>query len=373
MKIGLIVNPIAGMGGRVGLKGTDGQDILEQAISKGAVPEASLKTKKALTKLVSLGDDVELVTYPLDMGENPVKEAGLSPKVIEIEKSTLLGKTTPEDTVKGAQKLLEYGVDLLIFSGGDGTARNIYDAIGTKIPTIGIPAGVKIHSAVFGTSPDRAGELVLEYCKGNKVPVREREVMDIDEKAFRAGRVSAELHGYLQVPEREGLVQSLKSSGGPGEGVATTHIADHVIAYMKKDTYYLIGPGTTTRRIMERLGLDYTLLGVDIVYNNELICKDAGEREILDIILGKNAHIVVTIIGGQGYIFGRGNQQFSPSVLKEVKKRNITVIAPQEKLASLGGESLLIDTGDSDINHYLSGYYRVVVGYEREIMYPAKG
>ncbi len=367
------MNPIAGMGGRVGLKGTDGPDVLQQALEKGAVPEAPQKAEYALKQLLPLKDQIELLTFSGDMGGRPAERVGLSPRIVGTIKNGIgPGGTSPEDTMDCARTLRDLSVDLLLFAGGDGTARNVYDAIGLELPVIGIPAGVKIHSAVFGTTPDKAGELALAYLKGGSVAVREREVMDIDEEAFRAGRVSAALHGYLRVPEREGLVQSLKSASSPGEGVSITHIADHVIASMEPDTYYLIGPGTTTRRIMERLNLDYSLLGVDVVRNGQLIEQDVGERELLKIVNQGAAKIIVTVIGGQGYIFGRGNQQFSPDVLSQVGKQNITVIAPQEKLASLGGNPLLIDTGSPEMNQKLSGYYRVIVSFKREIMYPAQ-
>lgn len=161
-KIGLIVNPIAGMGGSVGLKGSDGEDILKKAIELGAEPKSGLRTKKTLEKLNHLKDKFQILTYPGEMGEEPAVSSGFQPEVIgNIEK----GNTKPEDTYNAAVDMKNEGVDLILFAGGDGTARNIYDAVGISIPTLGIPAGVKIHSAVYGQNPKRTGELIELYIK----------------------------------------------------------------------------------------------------------------------------------------------------------------------------------------------------------------
>ncbi|MGB9439564.1 MAG: NAD(+)/NADH kinase, partial [Desulfobacterales bacterium] len=153
-KVGLIVNPIAGMGGRVGLKGSDGNEILKKAKEMGAQAEAPERTIKALMSVVPLKDSIEVVTYPYDMGEEEAITCGIAPKVIGHIKRE---KTDANDTFKAARKMEQLAVDLLLFAGGDGTARDIYRAIGDKIPALGIPTGVKMHSAVFAISPKYAG------------------------------------------------------------------------------------------------------------------------------------------------------------------------------------------------------------------------
>ncbi len=369
-KLGLIVNPVAGVGGRVGLKGSDGEEILKKALELGATPESPKRAMDALERLAAIQNEIDVITYPHEMGEQEARDCGFKPQVIG---SIQPGKTSAKDTIDAAKALAEKDVDLILFAGGDGTARNIYDAIGsTNIPVIGIPAGVKIHSAVYATNSRNAGEVALMYLQDKIKKIQDAEVMDIDEAAFREGRVTAKLYGYLKVPHEAKLVQGLKSGRTEGEEAALNSIADHVIENMEDDVIYVIGPGTTTRAVMQKLGLQNTLLGVDVILNKKVLANDVTESQLLDLIKGKKAKIVVTIIGGQGYIFGRGNQQISPRVLREVGKENIIVIAPQSKLSALGGNPLLIDTGDYEVNNMLSGYYRVVIGLDRTMMRKAE-
>ncbi len=366
-KLGLIVNPIAGMGGRVGLKGSDGPEILERAKELGARPESPKRTIDALTRLARIREDIELVTYPHDMGENEALACNLSPIVIgKIEK----GKTSDKDTRNAAEEMLRREVDLLLFTGGDGTARDIYSVIGDKLPALGIPSGVKIHSAVYGASPGKAGELAALYLHGKSHEVRltEAEVMDIDEQAFREDRLSARLFGYLKVPYIKRMLQCAKAGGCAGEQEALNAIAADVINNMESDFIYIIGTGTTTKAVMEQIGLGNTLLGVDAVYNKELVGSDLNEAKLLEMIEGKRAKIVVGVIGSQGYIFGRGNQQISAKVINKVKKDNIIIVATIEKIATLRGAPLLVDTGNEKLDKDLSGYKEVTTGLGERVM-----
>lgn len=364
-KLGLIVNPVAGMGGRVGLKGSDGIEILEKARQMGAQPESPRRAVEALKAITSAVKDIEILTYSHEMGEDEAREAGLNPKVIGTIES---GATTPEDTIRAARDMKEQKVDLLLFAGGDGTARNIYAAIGPSIPVLGIPAGVKIHSAVYAINPRSAGEAAVLYLQGQAVNIREAEVMDIDEEAFRAGRVSAKLYGYLRVPELKKFVQSVKS-GARSEKAELEGMAAYVIANMEPNVLYIIGPGTTTRSIMEQLDLPNTLLGVDVILNRQVVANDVGEEELYRVLGNHPAKIVVTAIGGQGHVFGRGNQQISPRVIGKVGKDNIIVVASKDKLVALQPSPLLVDTGDPELDRELSGYVRVITGWEDMVMY----
>ena len=365
-RVGLIVNPIAGMGGKVGLKGTDGTEILKKAILIGAKPEASRRARQALERLAGLRDELHVLTYPGEMGENELGPSGFEHTVIG---SITPGHTTAEDTELAAREMRAAGVELLLFVGGDGTARDIYNTIGDKVPAIGIPAGVKMHSAVFGTTPGNAGQLALLFLEGKTVGTREAEVMDIDEDAFRDQRLSARLYGYLQVPFERKLIQSVKAGGAGQEDRAVRAIALDVISNMEPDCTYIIGPGTTTREIMRVLNLHNTLLGVDVVLNKSVVANDVNEAELLEIIEGKPARIVVTIIGGQGYLFGRGNQQISDRVIERVGKENIIVIASKAKLFALNGEPMLVDTGNEKVNQLLSGYVNVITGVKERVVY----
>lgn len=369
-KLGLIVNPVAGVGGKVGLKGSDGEEIQRKAMELGALPDSPRRTIQALERLAEIRDEFEIICCPAQMGEFEAMECGFSPTVTgEINPQ----KTTAQDTMNAARAMAELKVDLILFAGGDGTARNIHDALGkTNVPVIGVPAGVKIHSAVFATNSINAGEVALMYLQGKIKSVQEAEVMDINEEAFRSGMVTAKLYGYLSVPKAERLVQHLKSGRTEGDVVALNSIADEVIEKMVDDVVYIVGPGTTTRAVMDRLGINNTLLGVDVVLNHKVLANDVTESQLLELINGRQAVIVVTVIGGQGYILGRGNQQLSPEVLKSVGKNNIVIIAPESKLTSLGSNPLLIDTGDYEVNAMLSGYYRVITGYQKSVMKKAE-
>lgn len=365
-KLGLIVNPIAGMGGSVGLKGTDGADILEKAKRLGAEPRAQDRTIETLEKLVELKDKIEIVTCAGKMGEDAAVRAGFSPTVIG---SPAKITTTAQDTKNAAEEMLDFGVDLLLFAGGDGTARDIYSGVGDAVVVLGIPAGVKIHSAVYARNPERAGELVSSYLKGKIKRVIEAEVMDINEKDFRKDVLSAKLYGYLNIPFERRWLQTVKSGSPESEKYSQEAIAFEIVENMLDDYIYIIGAGSTTRPIMEMLKLSNSLLGIDLIYRKKLLGKDLRESEILDTIDGKKTKIVVTPIGGQGYLFGRGNQQLSPEVIQRVGKENIIIVATKQKIHSLKGRPILVDTGDKATNHMLSDYFRVVTGYHESIIY----
>jgi len=364
-RLGLIVNPIAGIGGRVGLKGSDGAEVQRKAQELGAVPRSLDRAAQALRR-IEPRDDLDIITYPGKMGEDAARACGFAPTVIgSIEP----GETTAEDTERAARAMLQLEVDLLLFAGGDGTARDIYNAVGVRLPVLGIPSGVKIHSAVFGASPRSAGDLASSYLQGRVSRLREGEVMDIDEEAVREGIVSARLYGYLRVPFRRRLLQGLKTPSSPGEQAAQAAIAADVVRHMEDGWLTIIGPGTTTRAITSRLGLDKTLIGVDVVADGTLVAEDVNESQLLDLLKGRRARIIVTPIGGQGYIFGRGNQQISPAVIQKVGRQHIIVVATTDKIHSLRGRPLLVDTGDWNVDEMLSGHIRVVTGRGEQIVY----
>lgn len=362
MKLGFIINPIAGMGGRVGLKGTDGPDILEMARKLGSLPESPKKSKIALEQLLVIKDKFQLYTGPGNMGEDVSLELGFKPIVLGHREK----ETSPQDTESISAEMANIGVDLILFAGGDGTARNIFNAIGSKLPVIGIPAGVKIHSGVYANYPKAAGEIALKFIEDKDRKTMDAEVMDIDEESFRKGEVIAMLYGYLKIPREEELVQTTKSGGLGSDEDAFEGIANYIIDEMEEDVFYIVGSGTSIRPIMDKLGLENTLLGVDIIKNKKLVAADVSEKIILDTIKDEKAKIIVTVIGGQGYIFGRGNQQISSEVIKKVGKENIHIVASKNKLLSLEGRPLLVDTGDEMVNRMLNGYMKVLTSYNME-------
>lgn len=365
-KLGFIVNPVAGIGGKVGLKGSDGAETLAKAMALGAQPEAGNKALITMKVIKEHEDEFDIYTWPGEMGEDICKEAGLKCTVVgEIHS----GHTTPEDTIKAAQQMKDLDLDLILFAGGDGTARNIMDAVGTDIPVLGIPAGCKIHSGVYAVNPRTAGELMVEYGQGRISKTREAEVMDIDEDLFRQGIVEARLYGYLQIPNERKLVQNLKGGGGYNEEDSINDVAEYFADLMEEDTLYIMGTGSTIAVLMKYLELPNTLLGVDLVYNKQVIASDCTEAQVLEA-LGKypKAKIVVTVIGGQGYVFGRGNQQISAKVIRRVGKDNIMIVAAKHKIMALLTSPLFVDTGDEEVNKMLTGYANVIVGYEEMIM-----
>jgi predicted polyphosphate/ATP-dependent NAD kinase len=365
-KLGFFINPIAGMGGRVGLKGTDGREILEKAMALGAQPWASERAKEALKPLLRLKNEIELITYPSPMGEEISLEYGFMSEVIKAD----LGNSTSEkDTVHAAQAMLDRNVDLLLFAGGDGTARDICSAVGTSLVCLGIPAGVKIHSGVFASHPVRAGELAALFLQRSVQRTTEAEVMDVDEEELRREIVSARLYGYLQIPHVERFLQRTKAGSTGNEKYSQEAIAAEVTGDMSDEYYYLVGPGTTTGAIMQRLGLDHSLLGVDFVWKKKLLGKDLNEAQILEKIQGKPIKLILTPIGGQGFLLGRGNQQISPQVIKQIGKDNIIVVATKQKIHSLNSRPLLVDTGDGATDLSLMGHYRIITGFHEAIIY----
>jgi predicted polyphosphate/ATP-dependent NAD kinase len=361
--VGFIVNPIAGMGGAVGLKGTDGKATLEKAITLGATPIAPSRAESFLSEFKLAERRTKLIVGAGRMGEDEARNCGFGFTVLRDRKK----ETTAEDTVEAAKKIGRAGADLLIFCGGDGTARDILDAIDTKLPVLGVPTGVKMHSAVFAVDPKAAARLAIEFL-WKELPIREAEVMDVDEEAFRKGLLSAKLYGYLLTPYEPNLIQGVKMASPliKSEMRNQAAIAVYVIEKMEPSTIYIIGPGTTTRTIADLMDEKKTLLGVDLFCNKKLLAKDVNEKQILEEIKGKTAKIIVTPIGGQGFIFGRGNQQISPVVIRQVGRDNIIVVAAEGKSRNL--KSLRVDTGDPSLDNELHGKMTVITDYKRELM-----
>jgi predicted polyphosphate/ATP-dependent NAD kinase len=366
MRIGLVVNPIAGMGGRAALKGSDDPELIAAARARGAEPVAPARAIEALRSLGAVGDGVVLFAYPAEMGEDEAREVGLDVQVL----GTIGETTTAADTRAAVAAMAAAGVELLLFAGGDGTAVDILEAIGDRLPVVGVPAGVKMHSAVFAVNPKSAGELAARFVAGEGRALRQAEVMDVDEALLREGAVSARLHGSLNVPAERRLLQSAKARSLVGEQAAQGEIAHYLADRVLGGRTWFVGPGTTTKAVLDLLGLDKTLLGVDVVREGELVAADADERRLLELAGSGETGILVAPVGGQGFLFGRGNQQLSPALLERIGIEHIVVVATEAKIAALAGRPLRVDTGAPALDAALAGYRRVVVGYNREIVYP---
>ncbi len=344
------------MGGAVGLKGTDGAAILQQAKALGAKPIAAQRAETFLTELLPAKPYLKLIVAAGDMGETEAKKLGYTIQVVGEAKT----ETAPEDTKTAAEAIVEAGVDLIVYCGGDGTTRDIQKVVELKIPAVGVPTGVKMHSALFAVSPQAAARVAVRYL-WEGLPLREAEVMDIDEEAFRAGHLSAELYGYMLSPFEPHLIQGNKveSATTVDEVENQAAIALCVIEEMQPSVLYVVGPGTTTRTVADLLDQKKTLLGVDIFLDKKIVARDVNEKQIIEKIAGKPCRIIVTPIGGQGFIFGRGNQQISGKVIRQVGLDNITVIATRSKLSRLS--SLRVDTGDPELDEQLRSHGVTVI------------
>jgi predicted polyphosphate/ATP-dependent NAD kinase len=371
LHIGLIINPLAGLGGSIALKGSDGPAVRAMAAEfhEGTCSRAMSRAARALALLQPQSDNYRFSTAPGLMGEASLRACGFPAHVLGVARESL---SSSQDTRQAALALAEAGVDVLLFAGGDGTARDIFDAVGDRTPVLGIPAGVKMHSGVFAVSPEAAGELLHKLADGALVGLAHREVRDIDEEAFRHDVVKSRFYGEMLVPGDGSYLQHTKVGGRESQELVAAEIAAWWVETLCDQTTYFIGPGSTTAAIMEALGLPNTLLGVDVIRGGQLLASDADESVLLEQLAQAPAaaHIVVTAIGGQGHILGRGNQQFTPQVLRRVGVNNLTVVAAKSKIASLQGRPLLVDSNDAVLDAQFSGYRTVITGYDDRILYP---
>ncbi|MCL1065223.1 ATP-NAD kinase family protein [Shewanella olleyana] len=386
-RLGLIINPLAGLGGSVGLKGSD--NVAQMAIEKGAEPKAGLRMQQALAVIEPFKDQIDIITASGDMGQNLATEMGFSVTCVHSYQANdatqhSTGSTdsthskiteqssTAHDTQQTVKALMNESLDLLLFAGGDGTARDIYavvdDSLPAQLPVLGVPAGVKIHSGVYAITPHAAGVVVSMLLKRELVSLMTADVMDIDEQAFRQGTVRAKRFGEMLVPAEPRYIQAVKMGGKEVDELVLTDIAADVINQME-DELYIIGSGSTVAAVMEELHLDNTLLGVDVIKDQEVIAADVTANQLLTLTADKPTKLVITLIGGQGHILGRGNQQLSPELIKRVGKDNIIILATKTKLKALEGRPLIVDSGDPELDSALTGYYKITTGYHDYVMY----
>jgi predicted polyphosphate/ATP-dependent NAD kinase len=403
-KLGFVINPVAGVGGSVALKGSDGESTPEKALALGAEFKANQRATTALSVLEPYKSQITIYTASGAMGENCARDLGFEVVVVtqsaeasttelsvgevnasEVTSSSCLN-TTAQDTKDAVTALMQAHVDVLLFAGGDGTARDICSIVDDRFPVLGIPAGCKIHSGVYAVTPKAAGRVVEMLVTNQLVTLTDADVMDIDESLFRQGVVKAKRYGEMQIPSELRYVQAVKSGGKETDELVLQDIAAHVIETMD-DELYIMGSGSTTAFIMEELGEENTLLGVDVLHDHAVIANDVTEPQLWELINKHSLEIqsaenriasqndqlklVITLIGGQGHIFGRGNQQLSPRIIKAIGKNNIIIVATKTKLAALNNRPLIIDTGDTQLDQTLSGYFPVITGYKDQVLYPA--
>jgi predicted polyphosphate/ATP-dependent NAD kinase len=368
-RLGLLVNPIAGMGGRVALKGTDGERALRVARERGAVPVAPQRAERALRRLAAGGPPLRVLAAPGTMGADLAATAGL-----EVETTAAAAEpgrdTRPADTRNAVAEMRERGVDLLLFAGGDGTARDIVDTIGADLPLVGVPTGVKMHSGVFAATPDAAGAAASAYLRRpGPDALREAEIADVDEDAARHDRVAARLYGSALVPRQPSLMLGAKTPTATSADAALDALCAQLAATLPRGRLTLLGPGATTGRVLSHLGLRGTLLGVDAVRDGDVVGVDLDEEGILALLDDAHDALLLSgVVGGQGSLFGRGNQQLSARVLRRLGRGRIQVVAAADKLLHLSPPRLRVDTGDDALDAELCGYVQVHVGPGRTIV-----
>ena len=364
-RLGLIINPLAGLGGPAALKGSDG--VAAEALARGSEPRASERTRLALQCLLPLRERLQFLTFPGAMGADLLRELGFAHQVLgSLNDAT----TSAEDTKQAVQRLQEVGCALILFAGGDGTARDVCSVVCDGQPVLGIPAGVKIHSGVYAISPRAAGELAARLVEGGLVRLASGEVRDLDESALREGRVSARWYGELTVPEEGHFMQQTKQAGMESEELVLLELADWLQDSMEDGVRYVFGPGSTLHGLAQNLGLETTLLGVDVIENGQVQAHDVTEAQLFELVEGHPSRLLVTAIGGQGHILGRGNQQISPRVVRAIGLDHLRVVATKRKLGTLQGRPLLVDSGDPQLDDSFPAAVRVWAGYKEELLYP---
>lgn len=365
MKVGLVVNPFAGLGGPAGLKGSDGIDTVKLARQRGVTSRIAERIEPVLALLGAC----DLVTAPGDLGQKWCEIAHLNPAVVPVSMPDGNEMTTAEHTQQAVKLIQDQDPDLILFVGGDGTARDVMDVIDSEQVALGIPCGVKMHSAVFANNPMAAREIVDQMIRRELLTITRAEVRDIDEVAFRRDTVRSKFYGEMWVPESLRYMQQVKSGGKEDEAIVVEEIAADFIDNMSVDTTYLMGSGSTVAAVMRKLDLSNTLLGVDVVQDGRVIASDVFESQLFEIVKSQPCKIAITVIGGQGHLLGRGNQQFSPRIIEAVGLENVIVLATKTKLESLPN-GILVDTGSRELDQKIQGFIRVTTGYDDAVLCP---
>ena len=363
--VGIIVNPDAGLGGKLGFKGSDGR--AEQARREGAVDRSGPRMAETFQRYIEIAnEDVEFVTCEGRMGSNWLSNYGGKISIIDgAEPSTF------RDTKSAVEKMTDMGIDLLLYSGGDGTTRDIISALKDiqkeEIPLIGVPSGVKMHSGCFAASPQAAAEVLHSWICGDLL-VSSTEVMDLDEEAYLKGQWKVKLYAEAMTPSAPRWMQGAKQRvQAADESEIIEGIAEHIGEMMEEDPNLMIiwGSGGTLRRMAKHLGIDKTVLGIDIIMGGGILSEDVNERELLDNLSSHDGKSIILLspMGGQGFLIGRGNLQISPEVILQVGIDGILGIATPAKLLTIN--ALRIDSGDNQLDDDFRAkkYLKVLQGY----------
>lgn len=371
-RLGLVINPVAGIGGPAAFKGSDDPVLRARGYAGElplAAPQRACTFLQCLIPMIPPGVRLTVVTVPGLMGAQALEELQLP---VELTGYLPQDPSGPADTQAAVRAIVGQRVDLLAFVGGDGTARDVCAELGETQPVLGVPAGVKMHSGVYAINPQSAAQLVAQLMTGTLINLLSREVRDIDEEAFRRGVVRSRPYGSMRVPEEDRLVQQVKQGGQIPEELILVDMADHLQEVLEPHTLIIVGPGSTTWHIARHWGLEATLLGVDLVCDGRLLAADVDAATVLRQVQSHPgpAAIVVTAIGGQGHILGRGNQQISVAILRQLGRDALHVVATRSKLEALDGRPLVMDSGSLELDREWGGYIPVISGYHDVLLYP---
>ena len=380
-RIGIIVNPDAGLGGRLALKGSDG--MAEIARSKGAEDRAGPRMCEAFEHLFSIielslvaWDNVHWLLPKGRMGDSWIPEKmKIHGKWTNISDTPEI--TTAEDTINVVNSMIEENVEIILYAGGDGTTRDIIGALeeidSASTPILGIPAGVKMHSGSFGASPRSAAEAFAAWFSGDLL-IAQTEVMDLDETLYRKGEWVVKMYAEAMSPGSPRWMQGSKQRiERVSEIEILESLGDHLRETIEEDSELLViwGSGGTLRTLGESIGFTITVLGIDVTLGNENIGTDLDENQLIEVInnhksqFGENAKILTLLspMGGQGFLIGRGNLQLSPTVIRLIGIDNILAIVTPAKLATLN--TLRIDTSDMDLDRQFQEkkYMKALQGY----------
>ena len=372
LRIGLLINPYAGIGGPMALKGSDDIDVTRCNVEQRL---AEQRAQVAIERLQGYHPSLTWLSAPSIMGEQVLTNCGFQTTVVgQIDSHS----TSAEDTERLGIALVEQGIDVLLFVGGDGTARNIVNALSSNEKysqqlVLGIPAGVKMHSGVYTVSPQAAVSVLELLIQKEPVSTALQEVRDIDEQALREGKLNSRYYGELLVPNDQRYVQQVKNTARQNEEAIQLEIAASIVDDMDHETLYIVGCGTTPQAVMDELGLPNTLLGVDVVLGRELLAMDVTDLELQRLLENYPFHsveIIVTAIGGQGHIIGRGNQQISSTILHRVGREHLRILITPSKLAELAYRPLIMDSSDPELDREWAGLVTVYIGYQQTVSYP---
>lgn len=369
-RLGLLINPYAGVGGPAANKGSDDERIQMMARA-GELPLTAAGRAQSFFDHLVVPEDCALtvVTVPGRMGEAALADGRWT---VELTGFCPAELSTAVDTQNATQALTARRLDLLVFVGGDGTARDVCSVVPPQQPVLGVPAGVKMHSGVYAINPQAAAELVSLLLRGELVNLAPHEVRDIDEEAFRQGKVKSRHFGEMLTPEEGRFVQHVKQGGLEVEELVLLDIAAQLADELTDDTLLIAGPGSTTLHILSNWHLEGTLLGVDVLLGKTLLARDVDATVLATYLHNHQGpvRLMVTAIGGQGHIIGRGNQQLTPAILRRIGRDNLRVVATKTKLKTLAGRPLVMDSGDADLDRAWQGYVPVITGFADTVLYP---